>query len=479
LRNPTGEIRKQSALWLDFEEMDEKGEFYSYGIGARTYGSIWPDRQPQPEMWQMKKSAQPLRARLVSAEKGEVEIFNRYLFTNLNKLNTFWYLQADGDILQQGLVEPDIEPQESGIIKIPYTMPELSEGVEYRLVISFRLKEKKYWADPGFEIAWEQLDLPFYKPAITENMDDTHRLEVTEDLDRLIISGNNFSYTLNKNCGALSSIKLKGKEVLNKVKNLNIWRAPLANETDEWNFESSGVKNATDGYGHFASTELYSAGIDKMTYSPDKLVWERVNDSRLRISTKGVFLTGNKKGAFIVLTEYQIDGSGKIVIKSSVLPDGHMPSWLPRIGQEWVFDKTLDQIQWYGRGPQENYPDRKTGYRIGIYKSTVKEMYEPYLIPQDYGLRTDNRWVKITDNNGTGFEFRGDKLFNFSAHPFSSENLTKALYTYQLHAFNGTTFNLDYATGGVGCTADGVFSQYRVLPQRYDFTVTIKPLIRE
>ncbi len=171
---------------------------------------------------------------------------------------------------------------------------------------------------------------------------------------------------------------------------------------------------------------------------------------------------------------YTITGDGEITLENSVIPDGDVPSWLPRIGQQWVLDKSLDQVQWYGRGPQENYPDRKSGYRIGEYTSTVAEMYEPYLIPQDYGLRTDNQRVRITDKSGTGLEFSADKLFNFSAQPYSTDNLTKALYTYQLKPFDGITFNLDYATSGVGCTAAGVFPQYQVMPQRFDFTVTVR-----
>ena len=165
-----------------------------------------------------------------------------------------------------------------------------------------------------------------------------------------------------------------------------------------------------------------------------------------------------------------------MTINHSVFPDGDMPSWLPRIGVDWILDKSLGNVEWYGRGPQENYPDRKSGYKIGNYKSTVKDMYEPYLIPQDYGLRTDNRWVRMTDENGIGLEFSGDKLFNFSAQPYSTENLTKALYTYQLHPFDGVTFNFDYATSGVGCTAISVFSAYQVLPVRYDFKITVKPI---
>ncbi len=91
--------------------MTENGEFYSYGIGARTYGAIWPDRRPQPEMWQIKKSGQPVTATLVSPDKGEVEITNRYLFTNLKDLQTEWILQGDGDTLDQGTLIVDLEPQ--------------------------------------------------------------------------------------------------------------------------------------------------------------------------------------------------------------------------------------------------------------------------------------------------------------------------------------------------------------------------------
>ena len=427
-------------------------------------------------MWQIKKSGQPVKVKLISAENGEVEITNRYLFTNLSELSAEWFIQADDEVLQQGRLNLDIGPQQKDIVKIPFSNPELKEGVQYRLLICFRLKEKSLWADKGFEIAWEQIDLPYFKAAINSMQEVFPPVEVKESGNTLIISGKGFSYILDKASGSLISLQLHGKELLKKVNYLNIWRAPLANETDEWNFGSSNIKHVIEGYGHFAATEWYSSGIDRLTRFPGKFTWERTHEGLLKISVRSTFITANTTGAFLTDYKYIIDGNGKIVIEASILPNGQMPAWLPRIGQEWVLDKTLDQVQWYGRGPQENYPDRKSGYRIGVYKSTVGEMYEPYLIPQDYGLRTDNRWVRMTDTDGTGLEFSGNKLFNFSAHPYSTENLTKALYTYQLQPFDGITFNLDYATSGVGCTADGVFPEYQVLPQRYDFTVMITPI---
>jgi beta-galactosidase len=141
-----------------------------------------------------------------------------------------------------------------------------------------------------------------------------------------------------------------------------------------------------------------------------------------------------------------------------------------------TLDKDLDHVVWYGRGPQENYPDRKTGYKTGIYHLTVADMYEPYLIPQDHGLRTDNRWVQMSDSRGEGLSFQVNERFNFNAYPFSTDNLTKATYTYQLQKQDGITFNLDYATSGVGCTSRSIFPAYRLMPQLYERTVRIKPI---
>lgn len=486
LVNPTEDVKKQSVLWLDFEDMTLDGDFFSYGIGARTYGAIWPDRRPQPEMWQIKKSAQPVSTTLVSAERGEVEIKNRFMFTNLDELDAVWMLQADSSIIGKGDLSLNIGPQKKSVIRIPFTKPEIKPGVEYRLLLSYRQKQKTLWAEKGFEIAWDQIELPWYEQ-ISEKPDTGNEKIMVSDLqDTIVVSGKDFRYAIDKKTGALLSVNINGREMIKSGASLNVWRAPLANETDDWTYWSSNIKHRQDWFGHMAATEWYSSGLDRMTYRNDNFSWEKAEGNSVVVRVRGIYTMGGEqgepyfmdfmKGAFINNIRYTIAGSGEIVIENSVIPNGQMPSWLPRIGQQWILDKSLDRVIWYGRGPQENYPDRKSGYRTGIYSSTVKDMYEPYLIPQDYGLRTDNRWVKVTDAEGRGLEFRGNRLFNFSAQPYSTDNLTKALYTYQLHPFDGITFNLDYATSGVGCTAAGVFPEYQVMPERYDFTVKITPL---
>ena len=469
-------MKKQAALWLDFEEITEGANFFSYGIGARTYGAIWPDRRPQPEMWQIKKSAQPVTVRLISAGKGEVEITNRCLFTNLNGLQIKWILQGDGEIISKGDLQISLEPQKKAVITIPFKKPELKEGVEYRLLVSFHQKGKTLWAEPGFEIAWDQMELPWFKPVQEVSKIPLSILTLKEEKDKLVISGKGFAYVFERKTGTLISMQFNGKEIIKKGPELNVWRAPLANETDEWGYYASNSRHKTNGYGLMPATEWYSAGLDKLQLINEMFNTKVIDDKNIVVEVKNVMLLGTGNGAFLNHYKYHIDSNGEITIDNSVVSDGDMPTWLPRIGMDWILDKSLGNVQWYGRGQQENYPDRKTGYKTGIYKSTVTDMYEPYLIPQDYGLRCDNRWVKITDGNGIGLEFSGDKLFNFSAQPYSTENLTKALYTYQLRPFDGITFNLDYATSGVGCTALSVFTRYQVMPQRYDFRVTVRPI---
>jgi beta-galactosidase len=477
LKNPTEGIKQQAELWLDFEEETTGGEFYGYGIGARTYGAIWPDRRPQPEMWQIKKSAQPVSVKLVSDKSGLVEITNRYLFTDLKEVDARWALQRDGEILQKGNLDLNLEAGKKVVFKVPFIKPVIKNGSEYFLIVSFHQKDKTLWADPGFEIAWDQMELPWYKPESQSHSNDSKSVAGMEVGENLVVKGKNFTYRFDKKSGLLESMNVNGRGLIKQGPGLNVWHAPLANETDDWTFWSSNIKNRTDGYGRMAATEWYSAGIDKMSFLNDNFSWDNQGDSIVIVTSKNIYSTGNGRGSFISNSKYAIDGDGIITLENSIVPNGQMPSWLPRIGQQWILDSTLRNVKWFGRGPQENYPDRKSGYRTGEYQATVEEMYEPYLIPQDYGLRTDTRWVSITGNDGSGLEFMGNRLFNFSAQPYSTDNLTKALYTYQLHLFDGITFNLDYATSGVGCTAAGVFPEYQVMPLRYDFVTIIKPVI--
>ncbi|MBO4499637.1 MAG: DUF4981 domain-containing protein [Bacteroidaceae bacterium] len=471
----------KAALWLDFEEEQENGTFYTYGQGARTYGSIWPDRVPQPEMWQMKKTVQPLSFTLADAEKGTVEVWNRNHFINASYYRTAWSLMADDKVIESGVLDLDVEPLSRKIVRIPFHKPaRIEPGKEYRIEISSILANDEIWAKAGHEVSWDQLELSSWNTPAPGGPAVKSDLTLTRTGDAIMVSGKGFSYGFNAQSGALVSMSVDGKELLREPMTLNVWRAPVANELDGWNGRSAG-NPAVSGYGSIGADVVlaghyYSASLDKRSQVPVSVKAGKYADFVVIDITERSVSTNGTDNCFESSWHWTVSADGTITVNHKVSPQGKMPAWLPRIGVTMSLDRSLAQVSWYGRGPQASYPDRKSGYRIGIYKTTVNDMYEPYLMPQDYGLRTDNRWVRFTDSTGKGVEFKMDRLFNFNAYDCTTDNLTKAVYQYQLQRGGDITLNLDYATSGVGCTARGIFNAYRVKPETYQRTITITPL---
>ncbi len=486
---------QKSVLWLDFEKEKSEGTFYSYGIGARTYGSIWPDRTPQPEMYQMKKSTQPLSYKLLDARTGVLEIRNRSSFINASYYRTSWTITADDKVVDSGEVKLDIEPSSSKIVRIPYCKPDIEPGKEYRLTISTALADDEIWAAKGHEVAWEQFELSHLN--IPANLEEkaSGTLSVVQENGHVIVAGDFFRYVFDEVNGTLNEIHVNGKNLLKSPLKLNLWRAPVANESDGWNSNSVGMARdrLKGGYGVIGSTcaissMYYSEGLDRLMYIPasikvrsyEEYVYVDVRELALfgaQAEQKlDQYITGQAIRGMESFYSYCIAPDGTITINHKITPQGNMPLWFPRIGVTMSLDGTLDNVQWYGRGPQSSYPDRKSGYRIGIYESSIDEMYEPYLLPQDYGLRMDSRWVRLTDNQGLGILFKVDRTFAFNAYPYTTENLTRSVYQYQLQRSDDITLNIDYQTSGVGCTARGIFESYRAHATDLDRTITIKPV---
>jgi len=484
----------KSALWLDFEKECTEGSFYSYGIGARCYGSIWPDRTPQPEMYQMKKSTQPISCRLLDPRTGAVEIVNRNRFLNASVYDTGWTVTEDGRTIQSGTLHLDIEPCGRSVVHIPFTRPEAVPGKEYRLNISSTLAKDELWAKKGHEVAWKQFELSCWNIPAPSPEKPAGTVSFRREDGRIIASGEGFAYVFDGRSGALCEMQANGRNLLNRPLSLNVWRAPLSNELDGWNSctlgpMGNGMDDSFGAIGHdFGLAMYYRAGLDQVNKTAVSVdVRECDNSVFIDVRELAVFGIPEEKQMDKYITSiaingiescysYRIDADGTVTLSHHVNPQGSMPAWLPRIGVTLSLDESLGNVEWYGRGPQASYPDRKTGYRMGIYKSSVGEMYEPYLFPQDYGLRTDNRWVRFTDGSGKGLQFSIDSPFAFNAYPFTTDNLTKSVYPYQLRRSGAITLNLDYDTSGVGCTAKGIFDAYKTYPAGYSRTITIKIL---
>lgn len=476
LQDDVPALRSKAKLWLDFESVQEEGTFYSIGIPGRTYGLVWPDRSVQPELWQLKKSPQPVALRAVDLEKGELELTNRYHFRNVQELNAHWTLSADGEVLQRGDLKLDVPAQQKQRIKIPYQRPQAQPGVRYHLLVSFTLPAATAWAEAGHEVAWEQFELPFFQLEEPKIADQTN-MELTETARQMRITGQDFSYVFSKETGRLESMLFAGTELLAAGPQFNVWRAPLANDIDSWSIWGTDIGQTREGMGREIANGWRSIGLDRLIHELDQMTIKKVGNEFI-VETRMSVQANNHTTGFFVDYTYIIQGDGQVELSTKVSPQGNMTHWLPKVGLQMQLPKSFQQLEWFGRGPFETYPDRKTGAKIGRYQTTVSEDYVPYIIPQDYGNKTDVHWLSIQNEAGVGLRISGDQLFNAGAHPYTTDHLDRALYTFQLKESDTVTLNLDHRVTGVGDTSNSVVNDYRVLPAACGFTFIFRPFAK-
>ncbi|RLD71228.1 MAG: glycoside hydrolase family 2 [Bacteroidetes bacterium] len=483
LNSEAESLKARSLLWLDFESKEEEGSYYSIGIPGRTYGVVWPDRSIQPEMWQMKKSPQPVHFTAKDLEQGSFEITNRYHFRNLKELNFRWELTVDGVFLQKGTFKVDLEPGEKQLVDIPYMQPEVKSGTVCHLLISGSTGSDFPWAAAGHEVAWEQFEFPVRNarptaaPIVADQQDPAlDILEMLKYEHSLEVKGADFTYVFDRKTGVLTSMVIEGRELISKGLRLNVWRAPLANDLDSWNFWRTEMGHVTEGMGQETANGWRSIGLDRLEQEVDQFRSEMGHTS-IRVHIEASLHSMNYTTGFKVFYDYTIWGDGEIEIATRVSARGNMTKWIPKVGLQMELPREYQQMEWFGRGPFENYPDRKTGAKTGIYQTSVEEDFVPYIIPQDYGNRCDVRWFKLTDRGGSGLLVSSDELFNVSAQKYTTENLDRAHYPFQLKEEEVVTLNLDHLVTGVGGTANSVLNPYRVAPGEFEFTFRIKPVV--
>ncbi len=483
---PVSELKNSSldaVLHLDFENDYKNGEFYSVGLGGRTYGIIWPDRKIQPEIYQIKKSAQPVKIEAIDIEKGLVRITNRYNFRNLSELEITWELSENGVKMEQGNINVDLPPGLSKDIIVPYG--KLTDtGKEKMILISFKLKDDTNWAKAGHEIAWEQFIIPG-KMASHDQEENKANINFTENDHSFEIKGEHFKYIINKKSGLFSSLEFNGYQYLESGPGFNVWRAPLANDTDPWGSHQFTKNHYTPGLGRSIDNQLRTLGMRNLISEADEIIAEQVSNGKVQIkilafshSSSGTNLKENEQSgtsAFERNETWTFLSNGTILLEQEIIPHGPMPDMLQKIGLQLQLPKELNMVEWYGRGPFETYPDRKTGAKTGIYRSSADEMYVPYIIPLDYGNRTDVRWLKVHNGKQKGMLISSDQLLNFSLHKYSTDNLDRAVYTYQLKESPTTVLNIDYEVTGVGGTAQRQLQQFRVRPGIKKYKLQIKP----
>ncbi len=469
--------------WVDqgLRKKTEDGEeYFAYGgdygdeLNDANFclnGLVFPDREPHPALWECKKIFQPVKVEAVDLLNGKVKIVNKYNFTDLNILDINWELTEDGKKTGSGsLGTVSIAPKKEKTIRFPFKKPVLKPGAEYRLNLIFKHKEKQRWAPAGHIVAWEQLEVPYDVPPVRSLViDKSPRLNGNETSDKIKISGEKFNVEFNKKTGLISSWEYKGKQLVKSGPVMNFWRAPVDNDL------GGNKKNA----------EVWQEyGLDKLSQKPREIKFVQMNNRIFTVKVISNISGADGKIVFKHTAEYTVYGSGDILIDNFVQPltaqmSDSLPS-LPRIGMQMTLAGEFNDFSWYGRGPWETAPDRKSGAVFGVYSGTVEEQYVPYIFPQENGNKTDVRWITLTDKQKDGILVTGMPAFTVSAHHFTTEDLTKAEHTYDLKRREDITLSLDHKHMGVGgddsWTPWTVHKKYRVPAKETRFSIRMRPV---
>ncbi|WP_256003456.1 glycoside hydrolase family 2 TIM barrel-domain containing protein [Pedobacter deserti] len=395
-------------------------------------GVVFSDRSPKPHFPELKHAYQWISIRAKDLQKGIVSIKNRYQFLNLDHLNATWELTADGMPLSKGQLDVGtIAPGTEKDVTIPFAFNP-KPGVEYFVRISFSLNKDLPWAPKGYEVAWQQLKLEGILAAQIERAQGD-KLTLTETKDLVQVSGDKFSLDFDKVKGTFTKMMQSGENLIreNGGPALHLWRAPHQID-DMWaypDWERNGLKNLSWVTNEVSSTQLASGTVE------------------IKVS-----LTGTGKQNFTVQHKVTYTISGEGVIKSVNDVSFSDPKLiLARIGVRMFLDKSLDRFDFFGRGPMENYADRKSGFDVGKYSSSVMQQLTPYEKPMECGNHEDVRWAKLTSHKGSGIAVkRVDSLMQVSALPYSDEELEPVEYKIDLPQSKGTVLCVSHKTLGVG-----------------------------
>lgn len=425
--------------WADHAVYHEDGKLkYTYGgdHGERKHdgnfcvdGLMYPDRTPHTGAFEMKAVYRPVRARL--AENGSFVFTNTNRFRDASYLTVRWELLKNGTKIQNGEFPLAVEPQAEQEIPLDLDMP---AGCD--LHINFR-----YIDEIGHEAALEQLALreEYALPAIKNGK----KLDYSKSGDLLTVSFDRGCAVFNKKTGAFEQYTVDGKDFFNTVpvqgKGFipNIFRALLDNDirkTKSW----------------------LNSGYDKYSFKLKSFEFED-EDAKAEIETEYV-IKHSRTHLFTVKLEYEIEANGSVFVNASLKPckNKKLETDLPRFGMMLEMPREMENAEYYGLGERENLVDFKAQSTVGIFKSKVEDMHEPYIKPQDNGNRGEVRWLKITDNGGKGLMFGFvDKPFSFSLHHYTQKLLQNAKHQEDLKDENTTVLSIDGFIRGTGTSSCG------------------------
>ncbi len=470
----------------DFGDQPNDGNFCINGLTT-------PDRSVTPKMQEVKKVYQNVEITPVDIMNGKVSIKNKNLFINLKQYDPSWVLECDGKIIQSGDIAPlDIDPLASREVTIPVAKIVPSPGSEYFLKVSFKLRNDELWAKRGHTVASEQLKVPVSVPALAAvGTDMMNPLTLIEDGDLVTISGKSFKAIFSKTAGTVIELEYFGTQIFGSdytvIRRGGFGRRPAAGQPAQAppppqvvftkvggpvvNLYRAPVDNDARSRGRAStSTQLWNLSAEVSGFNVQQL-----NDKTVEIK---IDAKSTEPGGFSIATNsvYTIHGNGVIDVNTTFLPDS--VNWsLPKLGFLFTLNEGLENVEYFGAGPFENYVDRKRAADIGRYITTVDDMFVPYVRTQDCGNRTDVRWLTVTNHSGNGILVSAPNLMNFSTLHYMPVDLDKADHPFELTRRNETILTVDLAGCGLGNGSCGPppMDRYLLKTTMAIFKYSIKP----
>ncbi|MEH7206777.1 glycoside hydrolase family 2 TIM barrel-domain containing protein [Priestia megaterium] len=434
----------------DFGDTPNDGNFCGNGL-------IFADGTASPKIAEVKKCYQPVKWTAVDAAKGKFSVQNKHLFTNLNAYDFVWTVEKNGELVEKHASLLNVAPDGTEELTLSYPLYEQeNETDEFVLTLSLRLSKDTAWASAGYEVAYEQFVLPA-KPAVPSVKAAHPALTVDQNEQTLTVTGTNFTAIFDKRKGQFISYNYEHTELLASGFRPNFWRAVTDNDLGNKLHERCQTWRQASLEQHVQNISVQPQ-IDFVIISVE------------------LALDNSLASCYVTYTLYN---DGEMKIEQSLAPSETMPE-IPEIGMLFTMNAAFDSLTWYGRGPHENYWDRKTGAKLALHKGSVKEQVTPYLRPQECGNKTDVRWATITNDQGRGFLIKGLPTVELNALPYSPFELEAYDHFYKLPSSDSVTVRVNYKQMGVGgddSWGAKTHPDYTLYANRsYTNTFTLKPL---
>jgi len=424
-------IRKKDRYGNDFQayggDFDDRPCDYNFCGNGIIYG----DRGLSPKLQTVKYNYQTI---VLDVKEDKVIVKNKNLFTSTYDYDCYVLLEKNGIEVNRKEFYTDVEPLSSDEYPLPFSIPE--EPGEYAITVSFRLRADTLWEKRGFEIAFGQIVVKKSGPPETYLPGTAvcgTPLRIIPGTQSFGIRGEHFSILFSKAKG-LTSYKYAGREMIKKIPMPNFWRAPVDNDIGNL---------MPTRYAQWKIASLYG------TCAPPGNLWPSsdpvVNNISGRVEVIFIYYLPTKPASECEV-KYTISCDGTVQVDLTCHPKGLPP--MPEFGMMFKFDADYENIEWYGMGPEENYIDRATGARLGIFRNKVRDNMSKYLVPQECGNKIGVRYAKLTDNTGKGIIFTGDEM-EFSALPYTPHELENAMHNYELPQVHYTVVRANLKQMGI------------------------------